>query len=186
MAPIPFDKQTPEQKIVSEEYKRLRKTELTTPPWTVLLRVPDLVIPTLQLRLHNQTNSALTPKLTEFAILIASRQLSNNFEWYAHLEAAKKAGLNSSIIDAVIDGRRPERMADDEEILYDFATELLRNQSISDPTYARALAKFGDAGVVEAASLEGYYVFLALVMNATRTPVPPGTTPALTPFPRNR
>ena len=186
MPPIPYDKQTPEQKKVSDEYKRLRKMDLTTPPWSVLLRVPDLVIPSLELRIHNQVNSALSPKLTELAILIASRQLSNNFEWSAHVGAAKKAGLGQPIIDAIIAGRRPERMAEDEEIVYDFSTELLRNQSVSDATYARALAKFGEAGVVEAASLEGYYVFLALVMNATRSPVAPGVTPALTAYPHNR
>lgn len=35
-------------------------------------------------------------------------------------------------------------MAEDEEILYDLCTELLRNRSVSDPTYARAVAKFGE------------------------------------------
>ena len=70
MPPIPYDKQTPEQQKVSDEYKRLRKTDLVAPPWSVLLRVPDLVIPSLELRLHNQFRSALSPKLTEFAILI--------------------------------------------------------------------------------------------------------------------
>jgi hypothetical protein len=34
----------------------------------------------------------------------------------------------------------------------------LHNQSVSDPTYARMLAKSGEPGVVEAASLEGYYI----------------------------
>lgn len=185
MPPVPYDKQTREQKKASDEYKRLRNTDLTAPPWSVLLRVPDLVVPSLELRLHNQFNSALSPKLTEFAILIASRRLTNNFEWDAHVGAAKKGGLSQAIIDAIIDGRRPDHMAEDEEILYDFCHELLDNQSVSDPTYARALAKFGEPGVVEAASLEGYYVFLALVMNATRSPVPAGSTPALKPFPRN-
>lgn len=184
MPPIPYDQQTPEQKKVSDEYKRLRKTDLVAPPWSVLLRVPDLVIPSLELRLHNQFRSVLSPKLTEFAILIASRHLTNNFEWNAHIGDAKKGGLSQPIIDAIIDGRRPEKMAEDEEIIYDFCTELLRNQSVSDATYNRTLAKFGEAGVMEAASLEGYYVYLALVMNATRSPVPAGATPALTPFPK--
>jgi 4-carboxymuconolactone decarboxylase len=76
-------------------------------------------------------------------------------------------------------------MAEDEEILYDFCTELLHNQSVSDPTYARALAKFGEAGVVEAASLEGYYTFLAMVMNAARSPVAATGRPALAPFVRH-
>ena len=77
-------------------------------------------------------------------------------------------------IAAVADGRRPEQMAEDEEILDDFCTELLHNQSVSDPTYARAAAKFGEPGVVEAASLVGYYTYLAMVMNTARTPFLPG------------
>ena len=82
------------------------------------------------------------------------------------------------------DGRRPDRMADDEAIVYDFCIEVLHNQSVSDPTYARMLAKFGEPGAVEAASLEGYYTFLSMIMNTARSPLAPGTKPALAPFPK--
>ena len=185
MPPIPADKQTAAQKKAIADYKDLRKADLTGPPWTVLLRVPDLVVPSLQLRLHNQTAAnPLGAKLTEFAILIAAREWTNNFEWNAHSRAAATAGLNAAIIAAIADGSRPQRMAEDEEILYDFCIELLHNKSVSDPTYARALAKFGEAGVVEAASLEGYYTFLSMVMNTARSPLPANTTPALTRFPK--
>jgi 4-carboxymuconolactone decarboxylase len=185
MPPIPADKQTAAQKKAIADYKDLRKADLTGPPWTVLLRVPDLVVPSLQLRLHNQTfANPLGAKLTEFAILIAAREWTNNFEWNAHSRAAATAGLNAATIAAIADGSRPQRMAEDEEILYDFCIELLHNKSVSDPTYARALAKFGEAGVVEAASLEGYYTFLSMVMNTARSPLPANTTPALTRFPK--
>jgi 4-carboxymuconolactone decarboxylase len=185
LPPIPAEKLTTAQKKAAADYKDLRKSELAAPPWSVLLRVPDLVVPSLQLRLHNQTNSALSPKLTELAILIAAREWTNNFEWNTHYNEAVKAGLAPATIAAVAEGRRPEHMAEDEEILYDFCTELLHNQSVSDPTYARALAKFGEAGVVEAASLEGYYTFLAMVMNAARSPVAATGRPALAPFVRH-
>jgi 4-carboxymuconolactone decarboxylase len=185
LPPIPADKWSPAQKKVAADYKELRKQDLTAPPWTVLLRVPDYVMPSLELRIHNQVNSALSPKLTEFAILIAARHLTNNFEWSTHTGPALKAGVSSAIMAAVAEGRRPERMAEDEEILYDFCTELLHNQSVSDPTYARALAKFGEPGVVEAASLEGYYTFLAMVMNAARSPLAAGAKPVLSPFPQH-
>jgi 4-carboxymuconolactone decarboxylase len=185
MPPIPADKQTAAQKKAIADYKDLRKADLTGPPWTVLLRVPDLVVPSLQLRLHNQTSAnPLGAKLTEFAILIAAREWTNNFEWNAHSRAATTAGLNAATIAAIADGSRPQRMAEDEEILYDFCIELLHNKSVSDPTYARALAKFGEAGVVEAASLEGYYTYLSMVMNTARSPLPANTTPALTRFPK--
>ena len=43
MPPIPADKMTDAQKKAVTDYKALRKTDLTGPPWTVILRVPDLV-----------------------------------------------------------------------------------------------------------------------------------------------
>jgi len=185
LPPIPGDKQTAAQKKAIADYKDLRKADLTGPPWTVLLRVPDLVVPSLQMRLHNQTaNNPLGAKLTEFAILIAAREWTNNFEWNAHARAAATAGLTAAIIAAVADGRRPERMAEDEEIVWDFCNELLHNKSVSDPTYARALAKFGEAGAVELASLEGYYTYLSMVMNTARSPLPANTKPPLTLFPK--
>src|ERR1700683_1543264 len=155
MPVIPPEKMTEAQKKAVQDYKDIRKVDLTGPPWSVMLRVPDLVVPSLQLRLHNLNNSALSPKLTEFAILIAARQWTNNFEWNAHSTLAAKAGLTPTILAAVADGRRPEHMAEDEALIYDFCTELLHNQSVSDATYASMLAKFGEAGSVGGARLGG-------------------------------
>ena len=184
LPPIPADKMTAEQKKVAAEYKDLRKSDLTGPPWAVMLRDPDWVIPALQMRLHVQNRTVLGNKLTEFAILIAAREWTNNYEWNAHSNAATQAGLSAAIIAAVADGRRPEHMAEEEEIVYDFCAELQHNKSVSDPTYARGLAKFGEAGVVELANIEGYYVYLSMIMNTARSPVPAGAKPALTPFPK--
>lgn len=184
MPPIPAERQSDAQKKAVADYKDIRKTDLIGPPWSVLLRVPDLVVPSLQLRLHNLNNSALSRKLTEFAIMIAARHWTNNYEWNAHTPLARTAGLSDAHLAAVAEGRRPEKMAEDEEILYDFCAELLHNQSVSDATYARALAKFGEAGIVEAASIEGYYTYLSMVMNTARSPLPAGVKPALTSFPK--
>ena len=185
MPPIPADKQTDAQKKAVADYKAIRNAELAGPPWSVILRVPDYVVPALQMRLHNQTDrNPLGAKLTEFAILIAARHWTNNYEWNAHSNLAGNAGLSAGIIAAIAEGRRPLGMAEEEEILYDFCTELLNNKSVSDGTYARALAKWGEPGVVEAAALEGYYTFLSMVMNTARSPVPAGAKPQLIPFPK--
>jgi 4-carboxymuconolactone decarboxylase len=95
-----------------------------------------------------------------------------------------KGGLNPEIAKAVADGRRPEKMADDEAALYDFCIELNRNRSVSDATYARALAKFGEQGLVDAIGLSGWYTLVAMVLNTARTPLPADAVPALAPFPR--
>lgn len=182
---IPADKMTDAQKKAVVEYNEIRKTDLGAGPFGVLLRVPDYVVPALQMRLHNLNNSSLSRKNTELAILIAARYSTNNFEWNAHSTLAKQEKLSPEIIAAIAEGRRPEKMADDEAILYDFCDELLHNQSVSDPTYARALAKFGEPGVVEAAALEGYYTFLSMVMNTARTSLPANAKPQLSQFPKN-
>jgi 4-carboxymuconolactone decarboxylase len=184
LPPIPASQMTEAQKKAAADYKELRKNDLTGPPWAVMLRVPDWVMPALEMRMHVLNHNVLGNKLTEFAILIAAREWTNNYEWNAHSAAAATAGLSPAIVAALADGRRPEHMAEDEEIIYDFCVELQHNKSVSDPTYARALAKFGEPGVVEAANIEGYYVYLSMIMNTARSPLPAGAKPALTPFPK--
>src|SRR5471032_1688764 len=103
MSMIPADAMTDAQKKAVADYKALRGADLTGPPWSVLLRVPDQVMPALQIRLHYLNKSAIGPKLTEFAILTAARKWTNNWEWNAHSTAATAAGLGADIMAAVRD-----------------------------------------------------------------------------------
>lgn len=183
MPPIPADKMTEAQKKGAAEFAAARNSA-PTGPFSVLLRVPELMDLGFKWRQHVQFRSVLDQRLTEMAILITARDWTQQYEWNAHYQAAIQAGLKPDIVAALADGRRPERMADDETILYDLCTELQRNHSVSDATYARALAKFGEAGIVEATSIQGYYTLLAMVMNTARTALPNGAKPPLTPFPR--
>jgi 4-carboxymuconolactone decarboxylase len=100
-----------------------------------------------------------------------------------HYPIALKEGMSRDIVDAVADGRRPASMSADEEVIHDFCTELLKNHSVSDPTYARALSRFGDQGTIEMVGVVAYYTFQSMVLNTARTPAPPGA-PALKPFPK--
>jgi 4-carboxymuconolactone decarboxylase len=184
MSMIPAERQTEAQKKAVADYKALRGADLTGPPWSVLLRVPDQIVPALQIRLHYLNRSVLGPRLTELAILTAARKWTNNWEWNAHSTAAATAGLNADIMAAVADGRRPDRMAEDETVVYDFSLELQNNQSVSDATYGKAVAKFGEPGVVELASIQGYYAYLAMVMNVARITSPPNASSLLERYPR--
>src|SRR5262249_47635836 len=59
-------------------------------------------------------------------------------------------------------------MSPDEEIVYDFTTELLRNKRVSDATFDRADRRFGKKGVVDMAGIGGYYTVLAMEFNVAR------------------
>jgi 4-carboxymuconolactone decarboxylase len=152
-------------------------------PFAVMLRVPEVMDLAGKWRQHLRTRSVLDQRLTEFVILLAARHWTQQYEWNAHAPAAIKAGLKPEIVAAVAEGRRPNQMAEDESALYDLLTELLHTHGVSDPTYARALVKLGEDGIVEATSTVGYYALLAMVMNTARTPLAPGTQLPLAPFP---
>ena len=183
MPPLAAEKMTEAQKKTAADFTAVRNTA-PTGPFAVLLRVPELMDLSFKWRQHVQARSALDQRLTELAILITARHWTQQYEWNAHEPAALKAGVKPDIIAAVAQGRRPDRMADDETILYDLLTELQHNHGVSDATYTRALAKFGEPGIVEATSLAGYYSMLAMVMNTARTPLPSGAKLPLTPLPQ--
>jgi 4-carboxymuconolactone decarboxylase len=67
----------------------------------------------------------------------------------------------------------------DEAAVYDFCIELHRDKRVSDHTYGEALALFGEQGVVDLMGLNGYYTFLAMVMNTAQTAAPPSTVAPL-------
>jgi 4-carboxymuconolactone decarboxylase len=128
--------------------------------------------------------SALSPRLSEFVILLVSRRWTQQYEWNAHQPLALKAGLSADVVAAIAEGRRPNAMAADEDALYALVDEVHRNQSVSDATYAKAVASVGEQGVIDTLGLAGYYTLLAMVMNTARTPLPPGVVPPLAPLPR--
>jgi 4-carboxymuconolactone decarboxylase len=185
MPPIPADKLTPAQKKSVELLAATpRGTAGVGGPFIPLLRSPELMDRLQAVGEHLRFHNSLPQKLVEMTILITARHWTQQYEWNAHYPLALKAGLKAAIADAVSVGRRPESMAEDEEAIYNFVSELLQNHSVSDPTYARVLMRFGEQGIIDAAGIVGYYSTLGMIMNVARTPAQLGSTaPRLVPFP---
>jgi 4-carboxymuconolactone decarboxylase len=182
MPAIPADKLTDAQKKAAEAFAEGRGYQIRG-PFVPLIRSPEVMLRAKAMGDHLRFKSSLEPRLNEMVILITAREWTQQYEWNAHHPAAMKAGLRREIADAIADGRRPLGMAEDEEIAYDMATEILRLKRVSDPTYRRAAAKFGEQGVIDLLGVIGYYNFLAIVMNATRTALPENVAEPLRRYP---
>lgn len=152
-------------------------------PFIVMMRSPELMNRLQKAGEYLRFSSALEPRLSELAILITARLWTQQFEWHHHVGIAHEAGLASDITAAIAEGRRPDKMADDEAAVHDLLMELARNHAVSDPTFARAKALFGDKGIVDLIGIHGYYSTLAMLMNTARTPLPDGATPGLPSLP---
>jgi 4-carboxymuconolactone decarboxylase len=146
-------------------------------PFNAWLRSPELADRLQKVGEYIRFNSSLPTRLNELAILITARSWGSQFEWWAHAKFALDAGLDSAIVDAIAAGRRPERMAEDETIIYDFCTQLRREKAVSDANYERMRAAFGEQGIVDVIAASGYYDLVSMTLNVAEIPMPAGATP---------
>jgi 4-carboxymuconolactone decarboxylase len=154
-------------------------------PFIPLLRSPTLLGHVQRLGAFLRFETCLPTRLNEFATLVVSRHWTQHFEWHTHVPLALKAGVAPATIDALREGRRPETMAADEALVHDLVTELQQQRGLGDGSYARALAHFGERGVVELTSLVGYFTMVSMLLNVAHTPAEPGgDTQALPALPR--
>jgi 4-carboxymuconolactone decarboxylase len=183
MPPIPADRLTDAQKKAIEEFKAARSADISG-PFVPLLRSPEVMSRARSMGDYLRFKSSLPPRLSELVILLTARRWTQQYEWNAHQPLALQGGLRTDVVKAVAEGRRPDAMAEDEDAVYTLWDEVQRNQSVSDATYARAVGKVGEQGVIDVLGITGYYTMLAMVMNTARTPLPDGVKPTLAPFPR--
>jgi 4-carboxymuconolactone decarboxylase len=171
LPPIPEDRQTPAQRRAAAELAAGLRGGLRG-PFIPMLRSPELLDRTQHLGEYLRYRGVVPHKLRELAILVTARHWGASYEWYAHAPIARKAGLAPTLIEALAVDREPTGLEADEETVLRFCRELHQSHAVNDSVYARALALFGEDGVVELTALCGYYALLAMVLNVARTPTP--------------
>jgi len=190
----PYTEMTPEQRAVAEAIRSGPRASVGSPaaapgatslssPFNVWNRRPELADRLQKVGEYVRFKSSLPARLNEFAILITARRWNAQYEWFAHHRLAMAGGLDPAIAEAVRLGRVPANMKTDEQVVYDFTTELYDHHGVSDATYKRAVDAFGEQGVADLVAVNGYYVLVAMTVNVDRTPIPndgPRPLPALT------
>ncbi|MES3026162.1 MAG: carboxymuconolactone decarboxylase family protein [Pseudomonadota bacterium] len=141
-------------------------------PFVPLLRSPELMSCAQRMGEYLRYRSAIGPRLTELAILVTARQWDQQVEWAIHAPLALQSGIAPHIVEAIAARARPQGMRHDEQVVFDFCTELHQQKRVSDATYGSALALFGEHGVVDLMGVNGYYTLLSMVMNGAQTAAP--------------
>jgi 4-carboxymuconolactone decarboxylase len=182
MPPIAAEKMTADQKKAAEEFAAGRGYSARG-PFAVMLRSPEVMLRAKAMGDYLRFRNVLPKRVSEMVILITAREWTQQYEWAYHYTIALEEGVSRDVADAIADSCRPASMAADEAAAYDFSIELHKNRRVSDATYARALAAFGEPGIVDLIGVNGYYSFLAMMMNVARTAQPPGKVEPLKHFP---
>ncbi len=145
-------------------------------PFGVWLHAPDFGLLAQKLGAHCRYQTALPPRLSEFAILVTARLWQAQYEWLAHAPIAERAGVKLQTIRDLRAGRTLKTASKDERAIYDFIKELYRTKRVTGRTYALVNAILGETAVVELVGLLGYYALVAMTLNVFRVPPPPGAS----------
>ena len=146
-------------------------------PYNPMLRSPVYAERMYDLLDYLRWHTSVPTKLNEMAILIVGRQWRSQVEWFAHAPLAKKAGLADSIIADLKANKRPAGMSPEEEVVYDFVTELTTKHAVSDELFDRAKKLLGEQQVVDLTGVAGTYVGVAMILAMAEQGVPADKEP---------
>lgn len=171
LGPIPFAQMSAAQQLAAQAVIDGPRGALYG-PFVPLIRSPELMESAQKMGAYLRYRSAIGLRLSELAILVTARQWSQQVEWAIHAPIAAEQGIAADVIEAIAARRRPAIMGADEALVHDFCVELHEHKRVGDATYAAALARFGEHGVMDLIGINGYYTLLAMVMNVAQTAVP--------------
>lgn len=144
-------------------------------PYNFLLHVPDLAARTAHLVGYSLFSTDFPRDVKELAICTVAREMDCPFEWAAHADHARKAGVREEAIKIIQDRSEPAGLPDAEAEVVRYIQELLRPpHRITAVTFDALKARIGVPRLVELTGIIGAYVGLACSLNAFEVGTPPG------------
>lgn len=143
-------------------------------PHQVLLNVPEIAAPIEKLGAYLRYDCSIQQRQRELAILIVAAHWQADYEWFAHAPIARAQGHSKAVLAAIAQGKTPQFDDPDDALVHRYTCELLQTKRVSNSTHEAAKARFGEAGVLELAAFLGYYVLLAMTLNALDVEPPEG------------
>lgn len=174
---IPYpdlDSLTDEQRTVSEEIAAGPRGQIRG-PMLLWLHSPELASRGQRVGEFLRWGTIFDARLSELAILTTARHCDCHYVWFNHVGLALESGLEESVVDAIKFRRPPPFRQDDEQLVFDFASQLLKTQNVSDETVAQTREQFEDRGVVELTALIGYYQMGMYTLSTARVPLLDGS-----------
>lgn len=120
----------------------------------------------------------------QLAVLIAAREIDQQYEWSAHEPAGLRQGLEPWVIDVVKYDRDAAGLSDKDATLITFGRTLLREHRVSSELWAAMVRHFGRQQTVQIMSIMGEYLKVGIMLNAVDQRLPPGREALLPPLDR--
>ncbi len=133
-------------------------------PGGVQMRMPKLSKSFGEVNRLLRTGMGLDGRLVEVAILATAREMSSQFEWAMHESVAIAKGVASQTVDIIRHRKPVAGVPENEAALIELVREAVGIGKVSPQTYARALALFGEEGLLNYSALIGNYAQTAIIL----------------------
>src|ERR1700685_4727974 len=141
---------TPEQQALAESIKSGPRGQFKMAgPFAVYLHSPGFGELAQQLGGHVRFKTSVSPRLSEFAILVTAQHWKAQYEWAMHAPMAEKQGVKPQTIRDIQAGRAPKSAPKDEMAIYAFVKELYATKRVGSSAYNKVKKLLGEAGTIE-------------------------------------
>ncbi len=168
-SPLNPEQMTPRQREVAQALQQ-RGGEPLNGAQHALLHSPEVAERVGLLAEHLRHGLRVPERLRALATLVsAGHYRSADLAPFLGLEEVRDSGLAQAKIAALAEGRRPSDLKEDEELVFDYCTELAATGRVRGATFDRLTAQVGREICLELVAVCGYTRFLTNVLNVTQT-----------------
>ena len=143
-----------------------------TGPVALSLYSPKIAQAFSDLNAFLRYNGDLSPRHTEVAILVATWEIAQQYEYSAHEPAVLRFGAPQAVVDTIKHNREPVGLSPEETLIIKFGRAIMRDHKVSSELYADVVKTFGQKGMLEMVTVMGDYVMVGMVMTAIDQHVP--------------
>lgn len=129
-------------------------------------------------------NSPIGARQFQLAVLIAAREIDQQYEWSAHEPAGLRQGLEQAVIDVVKYDRPVTGLSEKDATLITFGRTLLREHRVSSELWKKTVDLFGYQYTVDFMTIMGDYLRVGIMLNAVDQQLPPSREALLPPLDR--
>ena len=144
-------------------------TDTDTPnigPAAVSLYNPKVAEAMQMLNQEVRYHSVIGRSNTELAILVASREFDQQYEWSMHEKAAREAGVPAAVIEIIKYNQEVRDIGREASLIIRCGRQIFRGHRLDSELFAEAAALFGRRGTFELTAIMGDYAMAAVMLHA--------------------
>ncbi len=141
-------------------------------PFKVWLHSPKLAHAIEHLGTMLNTQSSLSEREFELAIVLIAQHWESPFVIESHVRFLRRTGFPEAVLQQLVARQVPKLETAREQAIYDVFMAFERKQVASDEVFERATKQLGRDGLAELIAFLGYYTSVAMAMKIHRQPMP--------------